>query len=355
MMDADSQPSELKRKRRVRYSGTHPRRLEEKYKEINPGQYPETLSKVLASGKTPAGMHRPIMVEEILELLDPKPGELVLDVTLGYGGHASEILKRILPGGRLIGLDTDPIELPKTEARLRANGMPEEALAVRSINFAGVQKVLAELEIDRADLLLADLGVSSMQLDDPGRGFSFKFDGPLDLRMNPEKGISGAELLRRIQTMELARILRENADEPQAERLAEAILERQRFRPITTTHQLVEIVRRFAGPERGNERSDDTVRRVFQALRIEVNDEFGALDNLLRILPSIMVPGGRVAILTFHSGEDRRVKKAFLGGKNAGIFSRISEDVIRPTAEEVRSNPRASSAKLRWAIRSEVQ
>jgi 16S rRNA (cytosine1402-N4)-methyltransferase len=354
MMDADSQPSELKRKRRVRYSGTHPRRFEEKYKEINPGQYPETLSKVLASGKTPAGMHRPIMVEEILEVLDPKPGQIVLDATLGYGGHASEILKRILPGGRLIGLDTDSIELPKTEARLRANGMPEEVLAVRNINFAGVQKVLTELEIDGVDLLLADLGVSSMQLDDPGRGFSFKFEGPLDLRMNPGKGISGAELLRRIETVELARILRENADEPGAERLAEAILERQRFRPITTTVALIEIVRRFAGRERGSERSDDTVRRVFQALRIEVNDELGALDNLLRVLPSIMKRGGKAAILTFHSGEDRRVKKAFFAGKSAGIFSKISEDVIRPSAAEVRSNPRASSAKLRWAIRSEA-
>src|SRR5579862_4131388 len=168
-------------RRRPRYSGKNPRRFEEKYKEHDPQRYAETVAKVLASGKTPAGTHRPIMVAEILEALTPKPGELAVDCTLGYGGHAREILARIQPGGRLLGLDADPIELPKTEARLRAAGFgPESFLAVRS-NFAGLPQALAAANLAGADCILADLGVSSMQLDDPSRGFSLKLEGPLDM------------------------------------------------------------------------------------------------------------------------------------------------------------------------------
>jgi 16S rRNA (cytosine1402-N4)-methyltransferase len=346
------EPSSEKPKRRPRYAGTHPRYFHEKYKEQ--AQNPETLRKVLAAGKTPAGMHRPIMVEDVLRVLEPKPGQIALDATLGYGGHASEILKRILPDGKLIGIDADPIELPKTEARLRASGIPPEALVVRNINFAGVAKVLAEMELEGVDLLLADLGVSSMQLDDPARGLSFKIDAPLDLRMNPNKGASAVELLRRIDHSALVRLLVDNADEPDADRIASAILDAQNSRPISSTKHLADAVRKAASPSRGDagERPDECIRRVFQALRITVNDEFGALENLLRVLPSIVKSGGRIAILTFHSGEDRRVKKAFQQGRNNGIYSAIAEDVVRPLREEVYSNPRASSAKLRWAIRA---
>src|SRR5580704_4116037 len=179
-------------KRRVRYPGKNPRRFEDKYKERNPELYPEAIAKVLASGKTPAGSHRPIMVAEILELLNPQPGEVIVDATLGYGGHARELLPKLQPGGRLIGLDVDPIELPKTEARLRALGFGPETFVAHRSNFAGLPKILAGHELAGADLILADLGVSSMQIDDPSRGFSVKHKGPLDMRLNPERGQSAA-------------------------------------------------------------------------------------------------------------------------------------------------------------------
>ncbi|MGZ8901273.1 MAG: 16S rRNA (cytosine(1402)-N(4))-methyltransferase, partial [Limisphaerales bacterium] len=185
--------------RRVRYRGTHPRKFSEKYKEQNPEKYPETVAKVIASGKTPAGMHRPIMVEEILRVLEVKPGQTVVDCTLGYGGHASEILNRLRPGGRLLGLDADPVEIARTEERLRGAGWTAEALILRQTNFAALPRVLAELQIDAVDAILGDLGISSMQLDDPMRGFTFKNDGPLDLRLNPKKGRSAADWLSTIR------------------------------------------------------------------------------------------------------------------------------------------------------------
>jgi 16S rRNA (cytosine1402-N4)-methyltransferase len=340
--------------RRPRYRGTHPRRFEEKYKELHPDQYPETVQKVMSSGKTPAGIHRPICVQEILEILAPKPGETAVDATLGYGGHAREILTRILPGGRLIGLDVDPLELPKTEARLRASGIPSEALLVIHTNFAGMARALAGAGIQGVDMVLADLGCSSMQLDDPQRGFSYKLKGPLDLRMNPHKGHPVSEMIQTMPESLLAQIFSENADEPHAPEIAAAIVEAREHQPIETTSALTDIVRRalsMTSLGRNKEEMDSCLKRVFQALRIEVNDEFGALDTFLRFLPSCLRPGGRVAILTFHSGEDRRVKKWFQAGLQAGDYESIARDVIRPTPEEIHSNPRSSSAKLRWAIR----
>jgi 16S rRNA (cytosine1402-N4)-methyltransferase len=320
-------------RRRPRYAGKNPRRFEEKYKERDPSRYAETVAKVLASGKTPAGSHRPIMVAEILEVLNPQPGEIAVDCTLGHGGHAREILKRILPGGRLIGLDVDPIELPKTADRLRTEGF----VAHRS-NFAGLPKILAVEQLTGVDVILADLGVSSMQLDDPGRGFSMKFDGPLDMRMNPSRGQPVSALLQKLAPGELAALLAENADEPHAEMLADILA----GKTFATTRALTETIRR-AGMD------DDTIRRIFQALRIAVNEEFSALDTFLRNLPVCLNPGGRVAILTFHSGEDRRVKKAFEAGKATGFYDAIADEVIRPSPDERRDNPRSTPAKLRWA------
>jgi 16S rRNA (cytosine1402-N4)-methyltransferase len=366
--------------RRPRYSGKHPRRFEEKYKERDPQRYADTVAKVLASGKTPAGTHRPIMVAEILETLAPKPGELAVDCTLGYGGHAREILARLQPGGRLLGLDADPVELPKTEARLRAAGFgPGVFTAIRS-NFAGLPQALASdlgarlwsqtqpqrIEDDEraaadashtaalqseegADCILADLGVSSMQLDDPSRGFSVKFDGPLDMRMNPQRGFPASALLEKTPPAALARLLQENADEPQAGKLADALAGRS----FATTRKLADAIR-AAMTRLNKDDTDLTVRRVFQALRIAVNDEFSALDMLLRHLPACLNPGGRVAILTFHSGEDRRVKKAFEAGFRDGHYADISRDIIRPTPEERRDNPRSSPAKLRWARKADL-
>ncbi len=333
--------------RRPRYRGKNPRRFEEKYKERDPQRYAETVAKVLASGKTPAGSHRPIMVAEILEVLAPRVGEVAVDCTLGHGGHAQELLQRVTPGGRLLGLDVDPLELPRTEERLRSLGYGPEQFSVWRSNFAGLPQVLARVELAGADVILADLGISSMQLDNPARGFSMKQDGPLDMRMNPARGQAGAALLQKIEPAKLARLLQENADEPQAELLS-GVLAGQDF---PTTLALAAAIK-AALPRLRNEEAELSVRRVFQALRIAVNEEFSALETFLRHLPSCLNPGGRVAILTFHSGEDRRVKKLFAAGLEGQLFSEIAREVIRPGAAERNANPRSISAKLRWARRA---
>jgi 16S rRNA (cytosine1402-N4)-methyltransferase len=334
-------------RRRPRYSGKYPRRFEEKYKEHNPEHHAETVAKVLASGKTPAGTHRPIMVHEILEVLAPKSGEIAVDCTLGYGGHAQEILSRIQPGGRLLGLDADPIELPKTEIRLRALGYGPDVFSTHRTNFAGLPRALAAENLCGADTILADLGVSSMQLDDPSRGFSTKFEGPLDMRMNPQRGQPASELLARSTSDQLVSLLRDFSDEPNALPIASALAGQR----LQTTAALVTAIRKCL-PRMTKDELDLTIRRVFQALRIAVNDEFSALESLLRCLPTVLKPNGRIAILTFHSGEDRRVKKAFAAGLNDGTYSEISHDVIRPSPAERHANPRSSSAKLRWARRA---
>ncbi len=344
--DASIPPAGEPRRRRVRYAGKHPRRFEDKYKEHDPAKYPDVVAKVLASGKTPAGAHRPIMVAEVLDALQPQTGQVAVDCTLGYGGHAREFLGRLQPGGRLIGLDADPLELPKTEARLREAGFGPEAFTARRSNFAGLTKALAAEGLVGADLVFADLGVSSMQLDEPGRGFSFKLEGPLDMRMNPQRGRPASALLQSLDAPALAELLVENADEPHAERLAAALAGAS----LSTTSELSQRIREVLGRVSPEER-ELSVRRVFQAIRIAVNDEFASLDALLRILPAALLPGGRAAILTFHSGEDRRVKKAFEAGLREGAYAEIAREVIRPTAAERGANPRSAPAKLRWARR----
>ena len=344
----DPEPRPSAHQRRPRYRGKNPRRFAEKYKEQNPERYGGTIAKVLASGKTPAGTHRPIMVAEVLAVLAPKPGEIAVDCTLGYGGHAEAILERIQPGGRLLALDADPIELPKTEARLRALGFGPETFTAHRSNFAGLAKILGQSGLAGADIILADLGVSSMQLDDPARGFSMKHEGPLDLRMNPARGQSASALLQKIEVEKLTAMLSENADEPHAAQLARVLAGAN----FATTTALARAVRE-ALKDATNDDRELSVRRVFQALRIAVNDEFSALDNFLRQLPDCLQPLGRVAILTFHSGEDRRVKNAFATGLRLGVYREITQTVIRPTAAERHGNPRSTSAKLRWARRAE--
>ena len=339
-------------RRRPRYQGKNPRRFHEKYKELNPEQYPSDVRKVLASGKTPAGTHRPIMVDEVLQCLRPSPGEVAVDCTLGGGGHARAVLERLQPGGRLIGLDMDPFELPRTEARLRAAGFGPETFIAHHANFAGLPRMLAAEGVAAADLIMADLGVSSMQLDNPDRGFNYKEPGPLDMRMNPSRGEPASRLLTRLGEMSLAELLRDNADEPHADFIARLLKQN----PVDTTHALESLVRLGLESMDGSLTKPEiklSVRRTFQALRIAVNDELSVLDALLRALPNSLAPGGRVAILTFHSGEDRRVKKAFQEGYRSGVYSAIATDVIRSTTEELHANRRAQAAKLRWAIRSE--
>ena len=337
---------ETPHRRRPRYSGKHPRRFDQKYKELSGNA--ETLARVLASGKTPAGSHVPIMVDEILEILDPCPGKIAVDCTLGFGGHTRRLLARIAPGGHLIGLDADPLELPKTEAVLRGEGFGADIFTARKSNFAGLPAALAASGFSGADVILADLGVSSMQLDNPSRGFTWKSAGPLDMRMNPNRGVSAAQWLLKMTPTALEQVLIENADEPDAATLAPALAGKS----LATTTDLANSIR-IALPHRSAELVDKAVRRVFQAVRISVNDEFSALDALLRSLPSCLNAGGRVAIMTFHSGEDRRVKKAFQAWHRDGIFSSIAEEVIRASSDERRANPRATSAKLRWARRAE--
>jgi 16S rRNA (cytosine1402-N4)-methyltransferase len=336
-------------KRRVRYKGKNPRRFEDKYKELNPERYTDTVAHVLAAGKTPAGQHVPIMLDEIMQALSVLPGERAVDCTLGYGGHAAELLKAIQPGGCLLAVDQDPIELPKTQTRLRTAGFPAESLHCERTNFVALRAVLGKIGWhDGADAILADLGVSSMQIDNPARGFSFKHQGPLDMRMNPNKGISASALIEQLNEPEFAALLRDNADEPNAARLATALA----GQTFETTGALAHAIEQALPKSFDEDRIKLSQRRVFQALRIAVNDEFKVLDGWLRGLPDCLRGGGRVAVLTFHSGEDRRVKKAFQAGLIDGRYSAISESVIRASFSEQRDNPRSSSAKLRWAVRA---
>ena len=346
---------EKKHKRRVRYSGAYPKSYKEKYKELNPEKYADTVSRVIQKGSTPAGMHISICVSEILEFLQIKPGQTGLDATLGYGGHTQEMLKCLDSRGHLYALDVDPIESAKTKERLEKLGFGEDILSIRLQNFADIDRVSEEAGL--FDFVLADLGVSSMQIDNPDRGFSYKTEGPLDLRMNPEKGISAAERLRNITQEELQGMLLENADEPYAGEISrEAVTRLKRSKTIDTTgdlRQVIEDALAFLPAAERREAVKKSCQRTFQALRIDVNNEFEALYSFMEKLPGFLAPNGRVAILTFHSGEDRIVKKSFKQFYKEGLYREISNEVIRPSAEECSRNSRARSTKMRWAIRAE--
>lgn len=353
-MENQNQNQEQVHKRRVRYKGTHPKNYKEKYKELQPEKYADTVEKVIQKGGTPVGMHISICVREILDFLQIKPGQTGLDATLGYGGHTLEMMKCLEGQGHMYALDIDPIEIVKTKERLEKLGYGPEILTVRQLNFANIDEIAAEA--GPFDFVLADLGVSSMQIDNPDRGFSFKYDGPLDLRLNPEKGISAAERLKTITKEELAGMLAENSDEPYAQELAAAIVGGiRKGRDISTTSQLRQVIEEtlsFIPEDKRKETVKKTCQRTFQALRIDVNNEFEVLYAFLEKLPGVLAKGGRAAILTFHSGEDRLVKKSFKRCLKEGIYSEISEDVIRPTPEECARNSRARSTKMRWAVKA---
>lgn len=344
---------EQQHKRRVRYKGTHPRRFEEKYKEHDPEKYKSDVDKIIQSGKTPAGMHISIMVEEILDFLDIRPGQTGLDATLGYGGHTRRMLEKLQGQGHMYATDVDPIESEKTKKRLAEAGYGEDILTIRRMNFADLDQVAPG---QKFDFILADLGVSSMQIDDPSRGFTFKADGPLDLRLDPTSGVTAAERLQELSEDELAAMLVENSDEPYADRIAKAIMKvYERGERIETTRQLYAVIEgalAFLPKKEQKEAVKKSCQRTFQALRIDVNSEFEVLYSFLEKLPTVLKSGGRVAVLTFHSGEDRLVKKAFRQYYKEGVYSGICEDVVRPSAEECFRNPRARSTKMRWAIRA---
>ena len=341
-------------KRRVRYSGTHPKRFSEKYKEHQPEKYADVVEKVIRKGSTPAGMHISICVKEILDFLQIQPGQRGLDATLGYGGHTLEMLKCLKGEGHIYGLDVDPIESEKTKERLKKQGFGEDILTVKLLNFRNIDQVAEEA--GKFDFVLADLGVSSMQIDNPERGFSYKVDGPLDLRMNPQKGISAAQRLKEVTQEELYGMLLENADEPSAEEITKAVIRQRRIRPVETTTDLKQVIEQalsFIPEKERKEAVKKSCQRSFQALRIDVNSEFEVLYDFLEKLPQVLAPNGRAAILTFHSGEDRLVKKSFKQFYKEGIYSDISKNVIRPSQEECARNSRARSTKMRWAIRAQ--
>lgn len=344
---------EQEHKRRVRYKGTHPRQYQEKYKELNPERYQAEVEKIIQSGRTPAGTHVPICVEEILGFLQIRPGQTGLDATLGYGGHTQRMLERLEGRGHLYATDVDPIESEKTRARLAALGYGPEILTIRRMNFAEVDQVAPG---EKFDFVLADLGVSSMQIDNPERGFTFKYDGPLDLRLDPSSGVTAAQRLRELSEEELVQLLTENADEPYAPQIARRIT--AVFRKgggIDTTKQLAQAIGdalSFLPAAERKETVKKSCQRTFQALRIDVNSEFEVLYAFLEKLPQVLKSGGRAAILTFHSGEDRLVKKAFKQYFREGVYAEIADEVIRPSAEECFRNPRARSTKMRWAIRA---
>ncbi len=341
-------------KRRVRYQGTHPKNYKEKYKEHQPEKYADTVAKVIQKGSTPAGMHISICVKEILEFLQIKPGQTGLDATLGYGGHTLEMLKCLESKGHMVALDVDPIELAKTKERLGLLGYGSDILTIKQLNFSNIDQVATQGNL--FDFVLADLGVSSMQIDNPDRGFSYKNEGPLDLRLNPEKGITAAERLRNITQEELQGMLIENSDEPYADLIAKAIVFKiKNGTDIATTTKLREIIGEvlsFIPFDKRKEAIKKSCQRTFQALRIDVNSEFDVLYEFLEKLPNVLAKGGRVAILTFHSGEDRLVKKSFKNLLREGVYSEISNEVIRPSAEECNMNSRAHSTKMRWAIKA---
>ena len=355
MSQENQNKQEEPHKRRVRYKGKYPRNYKEKYKELNPEKYQDTIEKVIRKGSTPAGMHISIMVKEIIDFLQIKPGQTGFDATLGYGGHTKAMLECLKGQGHMYATDVDPIESAKTKKRLADAGFGEDILTIRLQNFCTIDEIAKEA--GGFDFVLADLGVSSMQIDNPDRGFSFKVDGPLDPRLNPEKGISAAERLAQIDEGELAGMLWENSDEPYAEELAHAIVtERKHGKPIDTTTRLREVIEETLSFLPEKEKKDTvkkTCQRTFQALRIDVNNEFEVLYEFMEKLPGALKPGGRAAILTFHSGEDKLVKKALKQGYKEGIYSEIANDVVRPSAEECAQNGRARSTKMRWAVRAE--
>lgn len=340
-------------KRRVRYKGTHPRKFEEKYKELQPEKYKDTIEKVIRKGSTPAGMLY-LFVCRKFWIFYRSSRDKKDRLYTGYGGHTRKMLECLQGEGHIYGLDVDPIEIVKTTDRLRKAGYGEDILTIIQQNFRNIDLVAEEHGL--FDFVLADLGVSSMQIDNPERGFSYKVEGPLDLRLNPDKGISAAERLRELTRDEIEGMLRENADEPYAEQIAKEIMKTFRQgEQIDTTGQLKEVIERALVFLPDDKEKKDTIKktcqRTFQALRIDVNSEFEVLEEFLEKLPHILAPGGRVAILTFHSGEDRLVKKIWKRQQKEGLWSEVAKNVIRPSKEECHRNGRARSTKMRWAIK----
>ena len=294
---------------------------------------------------TPHPGHTPVMLEHVLHRLDPRPADLAVDCTVGLAGHALPIFQRISPGGRLIGLDADPANLCIARERFPQNA----AVDLIHTHFAQLPQALASIRIppQTVNILLADLGICSTHLDQPERGFSFQADGPLDMRLSPDGPRTAADLLETLTELQLADLIYKLGDEPASRRIARAICTARAHTPIQRTAQLARIVEQATGYRNGR---THPATRTFQALRIAVNDELQQLQALLEALPELLAPGARVAIISFHSLEDRLVKQAFRNGERAGLYQTLDPRPAQPVPAEVRDNPRARSAKLR-AIR----
>jgi 16S rRNA (cytosine1402-N4)-methyltransferase len=292
--------------------------------------------------------HVPVLLEPVLEALGLRPGMTAVDCTLGLGGHSSAMLREVMPDGRLIGIDFDPANIEIARQKLQTVGGRFDLF---HSNFAALPTVLAQAGVGRADAILADLGVASPQIDDPARGFSYRQPGPLDMRMDPSRGQPASALLARLSEREIAEALLELGDETDAPQIAQLIVERRKQRPITTTQDLMAIVcqARDFTLQRAAGAKLHPAARTFQALRILINREMANLERLLTILPDCLAPGGTSAVISFHSGEDRRVKQAFRDGHRGGIYFQISPEPIIAAENEIKINPRSRSAKLRWA------
>ena len=349
---SDNQPAPGgKPRRRQRYPGSHPRRFEHRYKELAGDA--EMIRHVRKRRRTPAGAHVPVLLAGVIDALAPRPGQVVADCTLGYGAHAAALARAVQPDGRVIAFDVDAVELERTRKRLEAAGMP---ISVHHTNFAAIAKVMAREGLDGYDVIFADLGVSSMQIDDPSRGMSYKHDNaPLDMRMDPRRPRTAADLLMSLSKAELSQALWELADEPDHEKIAQRIVRQRDVTPLATMGQLKGLIFTAKGTVEKVRKKQAAyadahpAMRTFQALRILVNDELSAIRELLRLAPQCLRPGGRVGIISFHSGEDRLVKNAFRDGYRQGLYEAYSGRVIRPGSREVHRNPRSSSARFRWA------
>ncbi len=346
-------------RRRARYSGTHPKRFAEKYKEHAIEDNPDLRAHLRDKGKTPAGTHIPILVDEIIAALAPQPDETVIDCTLGYGGHAAAFARHLGPGGKLVGVDVDSAELERTKQRLTAQ-CPDVPMAFYRSNFAGVSNITRKESPEGFDIIFADLGLSSMQIDNPDRGMSYRHDGPLDMRMDDRRQHTAADLLNTLSQEALSEALRDLSDEPDHHALAQRITEQREQDRFVRISQLVELVLEVKGMtvaeykqrQRHQPGGLHPAARTFQTLRMLVNDETAALKELLRVAVYCLKPEGRIGIISFHSGEDRLVKHAFANGQRDGLYQTISDEPVRPTQEEIAANTRSASAKFRWAVKA---
>ena len=284
-------------------------------------------------------LHISVMPDEILRLVDPQPGQTIVDATVGAGGHTRLLAEKVVPAGQVIGLDQDPAMLALAGPRLA--GLP---VTLVNRSFEDLPAVLQELQAGAADAVLADLGFCSDQLANPERGLSFQQEGPLDMRLDPSRGEPASSLVQRLHEKELADVFWQFGEERYSRRIARRIVEARGQSRLDTTSQLADLVRRCVPRARGH--GIDPATRVFQALRIAVNDELGALQRLLSVLPECLKPGGRAALISFHSLEDRLVKRAF---RQHDTWEEVTRKPVTPSEAEARDNPRSRSAKLRVA------